>query len=466
MSEPADILFRQAGARGEAVLDTLVIGAGHSGLAVSRLLAARGIRHVVLERGEVADAWRKRRWDSLRLLTPNKLTRLPGFAYAGDDPDGFMRVADLVALLEEYARGAPVVTRAEVTAVRRDGDAWCVASTRGTWRARTVVLASGAAALPCVPSFASRVPADVAQLTPLDYRSPEQVAPGGVLVVGASATGLQFADELVRAGREVTLAVGEHVRMPRHYRGLDIVEWLVRAGISDERYDDIDDINRGRDLPSPQLVGDRTRPILDLNSLTDAGVTIAGRLMGVRDGVALFSGGLRNACALADLKLRRLLDAIDASAVNGPALPAAERFEPTRVPAKPPLALSLGDARTVTKSGPGTGTTSVSTIIWATGYRPDFSWLDAPVFDRKGRLVHDGGIVAAPGLYVMGLPLMRRRKSSFIFGAEDDARDITAHLADFLARTSGRKSATATRVSVWASSRPYGRSYGRCAKPA
>ena len=440
MSEPADIRSRQAGARGDDIEDVVVVGAGHSGLAVSRLLAARGIRHVVLERGEVANAWRKRRWDSLRLLTPNKLTRLPGFAYAGDDPDGFMRVPELVALLEEYARGAPVVTRAEVTAVRRDGDAWSVASTRGTWRARTVVLASGAAALPCVPSFASRVPAGVAQLTPLDYRSAAQVAPGGVLVVGASATGLQFADELVRAGREVTLAVGEHVRMPRHYRGLDIVEWLVRTGISDERYDDIDDINRGRDLPSPQLVGDRTRPILDLNSLTDAGVTITGRLMGVRDGVALFSGGLRNACALADLKLQRLLEAIDASAVNDAALPAPERFEATRVPAKPPLALPLGEAGTTAR----TITTSISTIIWATGYRPDFSWLDAPVFDRKGRLVHDGGIVAAPGLYVMGLPLMRRRKSSFIYGAEDDARDITAHLADFLARRRGGNPAYAT----------------------
>jgi putative flavoprotein involved in K+ transport len=220
----------------------------------------------------------------------------------------------------------------------------------------------------------------------------------------------------------VTLAVGEHVRMPRHYRGRDITEWMMLTGIYDERYDEIDDVARGRGLPSPQLVGDRNRPILDLNSLTDRGVRLTGRLVGVRAGNAQFSGSLNNVCALADLKMRRLLAAIDAyidSRLAGNA-PAAESFADTRMEATPANTLRLGDD-------------GIRTVIWATGFRPDYRWLDVPVFDRKGRLEHDGGVVKAPGLYVMGLPLMRRRKSSFIFGVEDDARDISNHLAGYLA---------------------------------
>ena len=214
------------------------------------------------------------------------------------------------------------------------------------------------------------------------------------------------------------MAAGEHVRMPRRYRGRDIFYWMQRCGIHDERYDEVEDINRGRRLPSPQLVGSHDRPILDLNSLTDQGARVTGRLMGLRDGTALFSGSLKNVCALADLKMQRLLSTIDETA-DADGAPAAERFDATRAEDNPPLTLDLDSA-------------GIRTVIWATGYRPDYSWLDVPVFDRKGQLRHDGGIVDAPGLYLLGLPLMRRRKSSFIFGIEDDARDISEHLIDYL----------------------------------
>jgi putative flavoprotein involved in K+ transport len=274
--------------------------------------------------------------------------------------------------------------------------------------------------------MADDVPQSIRRLTPAQIRSSADVAEGGVLVVGASATGLQLADELVRSGHAVTIASGEHVRMPRRYRGRDIFDWLEESGISDERYDEVDDIARGRRLPSPQLIGDNNKAILDLNSLTDLGVRLTGRLMGVRDGVAQFSGSLRNVCALADLKMRRLLRAIDdhieQSGRYEAQLPPAELFADTRVETSPPLTLSLDDA-------------GIRTIVWATGYKPDYEWLDLPVFDRKGRLDHDGGVVCLPGLYAMGLPLMRRRKSSFIYGVEDDARDITAHLVQFLNQT-------------------------------
>jgi len=404
-------------------IDVVVIGAGHAGLSISYLLGEAGVDHVVLERGDVANSWRHERWDSLRLLTPNWQTRLPGKCYAGDDPDGFMPVAELIRFIDDYAAGtgAPVRTRTRVTSVRRTRAHYRVDTNRGSWVCNAVVLATGACNVASVPRVAADVPGHIAQLTPQDYRSPEQIESGGVLVVGASATGLQLADELLRAGRDVTIAAGEHVRMPRSYRGRDIFRWLDRTGIHHERYDEVEDINRGRRLPSPQLAGSHDRPILDLNNLREAGAVIAGRLMGVRDGIAQFSGSLRNVCALADLKMSRLLARIDQTA-DAEGAPAPERFEPTRVDDAPLLTVDLEAA-------------GVRTILWATGFRPDYSWLNVPVMDRKGYLQHDGGIVASPGMYVLGLPLMRRRKSSFIFGIEDDARDIALHLIQYLHST-------------------------------
>jgi putative flavoprotein involved in K+ transport len=254
-------------------------------------------------------------------------------------------------------------------------------------------------------------------MTPHEYRSAEDIDAGGVLIVGASATGLQLAEEIHRSGRPVTLAVGEHIRLPRVYRDRDIQWWMDALGILDQRYDEVDDIVRARRVPSPQLVGGADRRTLDLNVLTDQGVRVVGRLAGVSNGKLQFSGSLRNHCAMADLKLARLLDAIDAwseqQGVTG--LDAPQRFAPTRVEASPRLGLDL-------QSG------EIRTVVWATGFRADYSWLNVPVLDAKGRLRHDGGVVAAPGVYAMGLPFMRRRKSSFMHGAEDDARELSVHL--------------------------------------
>src|SRR5690606_8749535 len=227
-------------------VDVVVIGAGHAGLAMSRCLAERSIDHVVLERGEVASSWRHARWDSLRLLTPNWQSRLPGYAYGGTDPDGYMSVSDVVEFIDDYAKliGAPVRPHTTVTSVCADGDGYRVATDRGDWRCRAVVLASGAHGIPAVPAAAAALPKSIATLTPKTYRNPSRLDDGGVLVVGASATGLQLADEIQRSGRRVILAVGEHIRMPRVYRGLDIQWWLDAVGILDERYDEVDDIVR------------------------------------------------------------------------------------------------------------------------------------------------------------------------------------------------------------------------------
>jgi len=250
---------------------------------------------------------------------------------------------------------------------------------------------------------------------------------GVVLVVGAAATGVQLADEIHRSGRPVTLSTGEHVRLPRVYRSRDVLWWMDASGVWNQRGDEIDDLTRARRLPSPQLVGTPERTTLDLNTLSAAGVEIVGRLAAIRDGQALFSGGLRNHCALADLKMDRLLAAFDEWARDrdlDAGVPAPERFEPTRVPDASRLKIDL-------RSG------EIRSIVWATGFRPDYSWLDVPVVDHKGHLRHDGGVVDAPGLYVLGLPVLRRRKSSFIHGAEDDAREVVDHLAGYLAKASG-----------------------------
>jgi putative flavoprotein involved in K+ transport len=472
----------------------VIIGAGQAGLAASRCLTERSIDHVVLERGEVGNSWRTERWDSLRLLTPNWMNRLPGMpsvapgrptarraassrlpaSAAGrrssesigsanapgalsspslgppspgagtvslrhgtapssssrplvdDDPDGYMDAAAVATMLRTYARDveAPVLTRVTVQRVSRTDGGYTVTTDHGTWRAAAVVLASGAANLPSVPALATAIPTGVTQLTPHGYRSPDGLPDGGVLVVGASATGVQLADEIHRSGRPVTLAVGEHVRLPRRHRDRDVMWWLDAAGVLDERWDQVDDLVRARNLPSPQLIGSSDGRDLDLNALTDAGVRLVGRLGGLHDGVAQFSGALANTVALADLKLGRLLrrfddwgrsvgiDGIDGSADPPP---------PTRLPDEPTLELDLRRSE-------------VSTILWATGFRPDYRWLDVPALDRRGRIVHEGGVVTGhPGLYVLGTSLLRTRRSNYIAGAGADAAAVTDHLARHLA---------------------------------
>lgn len=404
-------------------IDALVIGAGHAGLAMSRCLSDQSIEHVVLERGEVANSWRTERWDSLRLLTPNWQSRLPGHGYEGDDPHGYRTMAETVAFIERYASliDAPIEAQSRVISVRAAGGGYEVITERSAWRARSVVLASGACNVATVPAMAKHVPSSVTTVTPVEYRNPDGLPAGGVLVVGASASGVQIADEVHRSGRPVTLSAGEFVRVPRTYRGRDIQWWMDACGVLEERYDEMENLERARSLPSLQLIGSEERRSLDLNALAEIGVKRVGRLVGVNGATLQFSGSLANMCAMADLKMNRLLDRIDEWASRtgqGVGLPEPHRFEPTRIESSPPLLLDLFRA-------------GISTVIWATGFRPDHSWVDLPVFDRKGRIIHEAGVVA-PGLYVIGLPFLRRRKSSLIDGAGDDARDLSLHLANHL----------------------------------
>lgn len=408
-------------------ISTVVIGAGQAGLAMSHCLTERSEPHVVLERGEVGNSWARERWDSLTMQSPNWQSRLPGYAYAGSDPHGYMTMPDVLAYLKSYAihSASPVETGVTVTSVTRCCDHFAVATDKGIWHASNVVVASGACNRPAVPDFAKDIPGQINQVSPLSYRNPSELPEGGVLVVGASATGVQLAAEIKASGRPVMLATGNHIRMPRHYRGHDITWLMERSGLSSTTLEEVDDVNRVRSLPSLQLVGDRSRLFVDLNALQRMGVEVVGRLAGYRDGRLLFSGALANAAELSDLKMNRALAVIDnwalRSGLDFPEPP--RRFAATSVPASPRLTLPLASG-------------AISTIVWASGFQPDMSWLHMPVFDDKGRLRHKGGIVA-PGLYSLGLPFLRTRKSTFLDGVGHDAHALAQHIAE----THGRQAA-------------------------
>lgn len=400
---------------------TIIIGGGQAGLAMSRCLTDRSIDHVVLERGRVGERWRSERWDSLRLLTPNWQSRLPGFRYDGPDPDGYMTMPEVVDLLERYRRSfdAPVEEGTTVLSVSHTDEGYRVTTDRGVWEAPTAVIATGQCDVPLIPDFASKLSPDVLQVVPSKYRNPDQLPEGGVLVVGAAATGIQLADEIHRSGRPVTLAVGRHTRLPRLYRGKDILWWFDQMGIFDETLDQVHDAERSRSQPSLQLVGRPDKSSLDLITLQDEGVKLAGKVIGAEEGKVFFADDLVAHTARADVKLARLLRRIDeyveqrglTGEVGEP-----EAFIPFFWPAPGPGALDLRGE-------------NVRTVLWATGFRRRYPWLKIPMLDARGEIRHEGGVTPAPGLYVLGLQFLRRRNSNFIDGVGADAAVLAEDIA-------------------------------------
>jgi len=399
--------------------NTLIIGGGQAGLAMSRCLGDRGIDHLILERGEVAERWRSERWDSLRLLTPRWQSRLPGWSWNGPDANGFMTKDEVIAYLAGYARSfsAPVETGVTVTSVTRNGDGWRIVTNRGAWHAANVVIAAGHCGRPVVPAAATELSPDVEQIVPTRYRNPDRLRDGGVLVVGASATGIQLASEIARSGRAVTLAVGRHTRLPRRYRDRDIMAWLEDLGILTETAAQVADVEASRRQPSLQLVGSEDHRSIDLNVVQSEGVRLVGRFTGAAGSRAAFDDGLAGQVLRAEIKMHEQLNRVDRFLRRTgleAGFPAERRPAPVRVP-QTPASLDL-DAE------------GIRTVIWATGYEPHLPWLHAPVFDDRGHLAHDGGVTAEPGLYALGLHFMRRRNSSFLDGVGADARDLAAHL--------------------------------------
>jgi putative flavoprotein involved in K+ transport len=390
-------------------VETIIVGAGQAGLALSHHLRASAHGHVVLERGRVGERWRSERWDSLTLLTPNWLNRLPGAAPL-PEPDGYLDRDHVIAYLESYAASAPVREGTTVQRLRQTHHGYHVATDRGDWHARNVVIATGDCDVPRIPAAAADAPASVAQLHASRYRHPDQLPDGGVLVVGAGPTGQQLADELRRAGRRVVLAVGRHARMPRTYRGRDVFAWLHDAGQLDVHADEVPDLAAARRAPSFPVSGAAGGSSLGLDRLAALGVVVTGRLTGFSEVNALFDSDLARQVGDADRRMRRALGHIDAYIERtGAAAEPAEPMAPVSLPPGPARVELGGDIRTV---------------LWATGYQRSYPWLEVPVLDAAGELVHREGVTAAPGLFALGLRFQRTRKSHFIGGVGDDAARI------------------------------------------
>ncbi len=403
--------------------DTVVIGAGHAGLAVSHRLTEAGRDHVVLDRGRVAERWRSERWDSLHLLTPNWMTRLPGWDYSGYDLEGYMAVGELVSHLERYAEAfsAPVRTGTTVLSVSATDRGYRVVTDQGTWTTRHVVVATGPWGTPQIPAGVDTAASDLHLTTASRYRNPGALPDGGVLVVGASSSGVQIADELARSGRRVVLAVGRHTRMPRRYRGMEIFWWLERTGRLARTIDEVSNPAAARTEPSIQLVGhnepDRFVEDLDLAALANRGVRLTGRLRTLHKGKASFEDNLPASVVESDARMHRFLDAVDehidrtglGREVWAPVRP--RQFVPTAVPARLDLRAE-----------------QISTVVLATGYRPHHPWLQVPVTASDGSIHQHRGITPAPGLYVVGQRFQHRRDSGFIHGARYDAESVVDHL--------------------------------------
>lgn len=408
-------------------VDTVVVGAGHAGLAVSKLLTDAGREHVVLDRGRVGDRWRTERWDSLHLLTPSWMTRLPGWSYAGPEPDGYLSVGSFIGYLEAYAASfdAPVMEGTTVHEVAtapggNPGRRYRIVTDRGTWHARHVVVATGPHGTPYVPAGLAHADT-VTTVTANDYRNPDRLGTGGVLVVGASSSGLQIADELNRAGRQVTIAVGRHTRMPRRHRGLDIFWWLEHTGRLARTIDEVPDPVAARAETSLQLVGrndpERATQDLDLGRLQSRGVRLVGRLDVVEGRTARFRADLAATVGDADAALRRLLDSLDRFVerigLDG------QLWDSPR-----PRPVDVGPApRRLDLRAEG-----IDTVLVAAGYRPHHPWLRLPITDPDGTIRQHRGVTPAQGVYVVGQRFQHRRDSSHIDGARYDARAVVAHL--------------------------------------
>ena len=402
----------------EAV-EVLVVGGGQAGIAMSEHLARRGIPHLVLERDRVAEQWRSGRWDSLVANGPAWHDRFPGLAFEGVDDDAFPGKERVADYFEEYAAmiDAPIRAGVEVLAVERHPErrGFRVRTSAGDIDAAYVVAATGPFQVPVIPPI---VPADapVVQLHSSAYRNPEQLPDGGVLVVGGGASGVQIADELRRAGRDVHMAIGPHTRPPRRYRDRDFVWWLGVLG-----HWDLQTPPAGAEHVTIAFSGAYGGRTIDFRALAAEGIVLHGRAASYADGVLRFVDDLADSVAAGDRFYLELLDEADAfverSGLDLPDEPGARVLGP--LPAcvtDPILELDLADA-------------GIATIIWATGFRTDFGWLRVDAFDEQGRPAHRRGVSTEPGVYFVGLPWLSRRGSSFIWGAWHDAGFIADHIA-------------------------------------
>jgi putative flavoprotein involved in K+ transport len=404
-------------------LDAVVIGGGQAGLAASHHLRRLGREHVVLEQHRVAEAWR-RRWDSFTLVTPNWSIKLPGASYAGPEPDGFLPRDEIVAHLERYAADAPVRTGIRATAVDRDspGHGWIVTTSEGPLSTRTVIVATGMFAQPRRPGVGDGLSPRVTSLHTDEYRNPEALPPGGVLIVGSGQSGCQVAEELLEAGRDVVLSLGSTGRMRRRYRGRDSMAWAWDLGFMHRLTSNLES-PRERYASNPHVSGKRGGHTLNLHRFAADGITLVGRLTGIDGERATFAPDVPDRLRFADTvadEISKLIDGyIEREGIDAPA-PAPDNTDEhagTEGFEQPVIeSIDLRDR-------------GISTVIWAGGFGFDFSWIHAPVFEADGYPITARGVTSEPGLAFLGLAWLYQFKSSLLSGVGDDAAHVVETLA-------------------------------------
>ena len=407
-------------------LDTVIVGGGQAGLAVSYFLQQNGHKHILFEQGRIGESWRSQRWDSFRLNTPNLRNALPGLPYEGPEPDGFSSSDTLINYFQRYVDRfqLPVRSGVTVTSVARaeDQDGFVV-NTRTeqgqeqSITSRSVVIASGIQRIPKIPSLRSKLPADIAQFHTADYRNPQQLPPGAVVVVGSGQSGCQITEDLLAAGRAVYFCTSKVGRVPRRYRGKDFVEWWVDMKAWDVTYASLQDKAISR-AAQPQISGiGRYGHTVSLQSLASQGAVILGHLLDIDSGTLILGDDAAGHVFFADQFSQRAKDDIDAYLQRMNITPPPLEEDPADLPdpeaksASPLRQLNLRDA-------------NIGTVIWATGFGGDFRWIHLPVFDEKNVPIHEEGISPERGLYFVGFPWLNSRKSGIIYGMQEDANFI------------------------------------------
>lgn len=397
---------------------TAIIGGGQSGLAISHALMERGHDHVVLEREQrLGETWR-RRWDSFTLVTPSWTLQLPGHAYDGDDPDGFLTREQVVGHIEDYAAAfdPPLRLGAEVTAVdRRADDGFLLRTTEGDVEAANVVVATGTFQRPKLPVVGQQVPTGITQLHSHAYRNPDELPEGAVLVVGSGQSGCQIAQELHDSGRVVHLSVGRAGRLPRRYRGRDGMWWASQLGMMDDTLDDLDSPEQ-RFAANPQVSGRDGGRDVNLHLMARDGIVLLGHLEDVKSGVAGFAPDLHESLSGADemaAKFRKGVDTyVDKAGLDAPEETVTDPQDGYEVDTITEIDLAEAD---------------ISTVLWATGFSWDYRWLPAAL-DAQGYPVQDRGVTEEPGLYFVGLHFLHTRKSGLFLGVGQDAEHVADHI--------------------------------------
>ena len=407
-------------------IETIIVGAGQAGLALSYHLMRRGREHLILEQEPaVANAWRNQRWDSFTLVTPNFQVRMPGAEYDGNDPYGFMSLQDVVTYFDEYVRRSrlPVRCGIKVLSVQKCGLTYLVHTTNGHYAAKNVVIATGLYQTPKIPSFATAIPTDVLQLHSMQYRNPSSLPEGAILVIGTGQSGTQIAEELYQSGRRVYLSIGSAGRVPRRYRGRDINDWFTRMGMFDTTVEQLKS-PKAKFAPHPQISGKNGGRSLNLHQFARDGVVLLGHVRNAADGRLMLAPDVMETLAKVDQFESDALKMIDDYIAR-----ASLSLPPETIPK-----LRDGYAQEVITEL-DLKVAGIRTILWATGYRFDFSLVKLPVTDADGYPIQRRGVTEYEGLYFLGMPWLHSRKSGILFGVGDDAAHLAAHIATVSKRT-------------------------------